>query len=311
MKWSQFRKDLDRGVVRFAAPADRSVVFLPQKCQARQLLSDLVSCSERYVFDAPVYPDIAVFESLEAMFDAEVFRLPAPVTLFEVPVDGMIILALCVQREAEIAIYPAMTMESGRSAYAVSPYVGLIRRNPWRIKENKAIGTPTVLAGVEATDDNADLSPEEIKRSFLLDFDKDSSLIDRLMADEATMDRGLYLAKCCISLVPALIVALATRGVNRERMNYPRNYRPGEGRDLPITSHTIVHVRQSSGAIVVTEGEEGEIRRRVRLHLRAGHVRNQPFGPQRTQVRKIWIAPCLVGYEEEGMVLHSEHRFNG
>jgi hypothetical protein len=47
------------------------------------------------------------------------------------------------------------------------------------------------------------------------------------------------------------------------------------------------HDRQSTG-------------RHMPVHYRAGHVRQQPFGPGRKKVRPIFIAPCLVNYAPDG-----------
>lgn len=41
-----------------------------------------------------------------------------------------------------------------------------------------------------------------------------------------------------------------------------------------------------------------------RLHWRRGHIRRQRFGRGRGQIKKIWIAPMLVGSADRGIVTH-------
>lgn len=99
----------------------------------------------------------------------------------------------------------------------------------------------------------------------------------------------------------SLIVLLATRGIETEYVPH-RKKMDLKHRAEPVDGYTIVHVhramqRQHQGGVA------GE-RHRVRLHMRAGHGRKQRYGPRLVHMRRIWIEPTLIGYEEEGRIDH-------
>lgn len=57
----------------------------------------------------------------------------------------------------------------------------------------------------------------------------------------------------------------------------------------------IGHVYDKAGnKVAITEGN----RRTMPVHMRSGHIRNQPYGPGRELRKPIWIAPVLVNYED-------------
>lgn len=77
-------------------------------------------------------------------------------------------------------------------------------------------------------------------------------------------------------------------------------------RKEPVDAYTVVDlsalVRNGLGNIeassTITE------RQKIRLHLRRGHVRNQPYGPGKSLIKKIYVEAHLVGYEEQGVIVH-------
>ena len=101
----------------------------------------------------------------------------------------------------------------------------------------------------------------------------------------------------------ALMVALHTKGVMRER--WSGDHKILSGRKEPANAYTRVMIRETTaaghGTAVVGD------RHRVRLHLRRGHMRQQPYGKGRQHVRLQWIAPMLVGYADEGVVEHEAY----
>lgn len=105
-------------------------------------------------------------------------------------------------------------------------------------------------------------------------------------------------------LINACIVSLATKGIRKERWVGDRKLQPGKIAPRGI-SYTKVLVREASEQ----QGHRGEAgdHHRVRLHLRRGHLRNQPYGPGRGQTKLVFIEPMLVGYEEAGMVSHTSY----
>jgi len=121
-----------------------------------------------------------------------------------------------------------------------------------------------------------------------------SSLAAKFSDEDGHEQCGTYL-----SVLNVLLVALCTKGVAVEK----RHQRVVlTKRDKPVLTHHFLRVdpvcSKAAGG-----GEIGE-RKRVRLHLRRGHIRKQPHGPNNTLVKIIFINPMLVGYEEEGTVTH-------
>jgi hypothetical protein len=108
------------------------------------------------------------------------------------------------------------------------------------------------------------------------------------------------------------LVMLATKGIRRER--WIGNQAVLRNRPEPRDAYTKVMVREAydwqgkTGHREPGHSETGEPRYRVRLHLRRGHIRNQPFGPRSQGLStQIWIQPMLVGYAEEGTVEHTHY----
>jgi hypothetical protein len=104
-------------------------------------------------------------------------------------------------------------------------------------------------------------------------------------------------------IVGACLVALCTRGIRRDRWIANRQAAPGRPEPRGI-AYTKVHIQEAlaGGNATMTE------RRRVRLHLRRGHTRQQPYGPGRQQIRLIFIEPCLVGYADDGEIHHTQYQ---
>lgn len=100
------------------------------------------------------------------------------------------------------------------------------------------------------------------------------------------------------------LVLLRTKGVRRERWAGTRKLIPGKPE--PRITYTKVLVQEASDAGYGIAGADP--RKRVRLHLRRGHIRHQPYGPGRNQTRMVFIDPMLVGYVEDGEIAHTEYR---
>lgn len=98
--------------------------------------------------------------------------------------------------------------------------------------------------------------------------------------------------------VRTLIVLLETKGVKKEFI--PTEKINLISRNEPVAGYTIVR----NYAPRDSQGQRIEERKRVRLHLRRGHIRRQRWGRDRKFEKKIWIEPTLVGYEEEGRIEH-------
>lgn len=99
-----------------------------------------------------------------------------------------------------------------------------------------------------------------------------------------------------ITLAVAMaLLLLNTRGIERdvispERLNKARR---ATGKP-PIPSHTVLRI----GTVYDRDGREvGDGHRRaMRVHMRAGHARNQACGPNRVDRHVVYIPPVLVNY---------------
>jgi hypothetical protein len=105
-------------------------------------------------------------------------------------------------------------------------------------------------------------------------------------------------AGVCSHSIATLIVLLETKGAEKEFV--PTEKINLISRDQPVNGYTIVRNYRSRDS----SGRQIEERKRVRLHLRRGHVRTQHWGRNNKYTKKIWIEPTLVGYEEEGKIEH-------
>lgn len=98
--------------------------------------------------------------------------------------------------------------------------------------------------------------------------------------------------------VKTLLLAMSTDGVGKEKLPAPERLNAARKRKgkPPIPSCTVLHVshyRDRQGQQHAATG------RHVRLHLRAGHIRNQPCGPGSLERKKIFISPVIVNYRPD------------
>ena len=100
------------------------------------------------------------------------------------------------------------------------------------------------------------------------------------------------------------LTLLVSRGVYREAVGHVDLV----SRDMPQDGYTIVRVptepRSEGGG-----GMPCRQRKRMRMHLRRGHVRRQRFGRDLARVKEVWIEPTFVGHVSEGVLQH-EYRID-
>lgn len=118
----------------------------------------------------------------------------------------------------------------------------------------------------------------------------------------ASIDTDDFEFKGMTNSMECCIVALATKGIRRERWSGDRPVLLS--RKEPSNAYTRVMVAE---CVEAGQGSPGSDRCKVRLHLRRGHIRRQPHGPGRAYIREIWINPMLVGYIEEGEIHHESY----
>lgn len=98
--------------------------------------------------------------------------------------------------------------------------------------------------------------------------------------------------------VSVAMLMLNIKGLDRETVatDALNKHRAKKGQ-APIPRHSIVRI----GTIYDRHGDghaAGDANRHMPVHLRAGHVRNQAFGPGMQDHRPVFIPPVLVNYRE-------------
>lgn len=94
------------------------------------------------------------------------------------------------------------------------------------------------------------------------------------------------------------LLFLNVKGIDKEVVTPAGLNRNREKRGLPsiptVTTIRIGTVYDRDGKAVRLDG--GASGRKVRVHLRAGHTRNQHYGPENSLIKIVYIAPVLVNY---------------
>jgi len=114
-------------------------------------------------------------------------------------------------------------------------------------------------------------------------------------------------ARSTIKQAIACIALIHTKGIRKQVIVAPEKLNKArlKCRKEPINACTVIRIQEHLQRETV-RGPAGE-RHRMRLHTRRGHLRHQHYGPRNSKIRQILIAPCLVGYEEEGIIIHDHY----
>jgi hypothetical protein len=234
----------------------------------------LLNKTEHFVFTAVPEWDEEILASVEAMCDAGVFRLPYPVCTFEFSANLLL--------DGEIK-YP-----NERTIVLLTETESGPRLDHWFVRSGK---NKHQWIGISFEGDGGDPREPLLTDNFRVGIRVDGH------SENATTRGGIS------ALCSCLLVALATKGIQRER--WIGDKKVLVGRKEPADAYTRVMVAEtlSTGQGHRTPGE----RLKVRLHLRRGHTRNQPHGPGRQYTRVIFIEPQLIGYAEEGRVTHEHY----
>lgn len=100
-----------------------------------------------------------------------------------------------------------------------------------------------------------------------------------------------------ILAVQLAMLMLNIRGIEKQFIEPTNLNRQRKQRNLPaVPNHTVLRI----GVVYGRNGEKvsgggGKLRK---VHLRAGHTRNQAFGPGRQDHKLIYIEPMLVNYRD-------------
>lgn len=271
----------------------------------RVKLNDQLSKTEHFVFTAIPDCDDEVQASAKAMEEAEVWRLPFPVCTFEFV--------------AEISLSNApegtpRTPNPGRTDHFIMVLTDEgtgPRIESVFCRANKHHWIRIDDAGENWQHSGGDPAQKALNTDTLAwaSSERADAKYDPRVELEVSTGYGhshpIWIGATCL-------VMLATKGIRRER--WIGNQAVLRDRPEPRDAYTKVMVREAydwQGAHGHHRGEavgDAEPRYRVRLHMRRGHIRNQPFGPRSQGLTtQIWIAPMLVGYAEEGVVEHTHY----
>lgn len=257
---------------------DRNSAFSrPQQ----QVIDNLLADTQHFVFTAIPDADDEVQASATAMVEAGVWRLPYRICTFEF--------------DARITTEQPGDLVNGQSVNnQTQRFIVLC--------EDDGNG-PRILAGfMRSSKDVWAASAHHL----IAYFDGDSTVELPIRAADVAAYGNLQATtgQQASGIIACCLVALATRGIRRERWIGTKKVLIG--RREPTESYTRVMIAET-----LAEGHSGPStsgeRHKVRLHLRRGHIRQQPHGPGRQYTRPKWIAPMLVGYVEEGTVQHDHY----
>lgn len=219
--------------------------------------------------------------TVEAMVEAGVYRLPANPCIIEHPVklaDGRTVhnLIFAEETDTEVRIMPVSVLRANFSDVGPLDVALASPVHPYRSK----------LSGERGI------------------WEAEGCVIDESMMSDPAPGGGMEaLARCALVDMETMLVLLSTRGVSVERTSVlKKGKRRLRRRDAASYEYHKVVVPGLNSAGDGETQESTEPRRRVRLHIRRGHVRRQRCGKGNAEETVIWINPVLVGYEEEGRV---------
>jgi hypothetical protein len=103
-----------------------------------------------------------------------------------------------------------------------------------------------------------------------------------------------------------LILLLASRGVEKKTKDVSKLRRLGIGKRDQSAAY-ITTIRLSSN-LQRGNAEEAKPGLPVRPHLRRGHIRHQHYGPNNSQIKKIWIEPVFVNADDDFISSRTAYR---
>lgn len=262
-----------------------------------KLLGQLAQ-TEHFVFTAIPSCDDEIQASAKAMEEAEVWRLPFPVCTFEFVAEIALRQTGTKPTPGKADHFIMVLTDSGTGPKIESVFCRANKHHWIRIDD---AGEAWRRSGGDAT--------ENALNSETLAWASSDPTREKMVELEVSTGHGhshpIWIGATCL-------VMLATKGIHRER--WIGNQAVLRNRPEPRDAYTKVMVREAydwqgkTGHREPGHSDTGEPRYRVRLHIRRGHIRNQPFGPRSQGLTtQIWIQPMLVGYAEEGTVEHTHY----
>lgn len=238
-------------------------------------------------------------DSLKAMFEAKVTRLPFPEMVIEYDEP-----------------------EKTRGGGVVRNFIVLGERPQSLVVGNEEVFHPyrcTILRHVMAPDhhDMVLVSPAEVLIAFDAEAGDEKTFgfhygmlecpyLDRSKISDERMQRLLSRDVDLDSAIAGEALSMATlllntRGIQKtviepSRLNKARE-KKGQAK---IPTHTVIrigHVYAKDGSSQVYDPTG---RKHTRVHWRKGHTRTQRYGQGLTQAKLVFIEPCLVNYREGG-----------
>lgn len=212
---------------------------------------------------------------LHGMDQANIVNLPADAVIIETPGDEYTSFCLVQMSLAARAVIDKSGEEfEGHGFHFTTAYLANDERWFTVFRDDKK--DKSHFNGVLANDQSGVMR---------LGLTKDIDKRDRFTAFHALM--------CAMLLVN-------TRGITKEIIEPTRlNKKRKQSSKPPIPRHTVLHI----GTVYSRNGQatpynEGT-RKTMVVHWRAGYIRQQPYGPNRSLRKPKWIEPTLVNYDPE------------
>lgn len=237
----------------------------------------LLAKTEHFVFTALPAADDEIRASAKAMEEADVWHLPYPVCTFEF--DAGLTLAKQTVFQGDLFRFIVLCVEKNGTPHIEHTLIRSTKNgHRWiacKFYRGDEEGVP-LIAGHAG----------------------DPTMV------EVDVNAGVHHGDI-VDTISVCLVTLATRGIRRER--WIGDKKVLVGRKEPRDAYTRVMIAETIEAGQGTHETAPGERHKVRLHLRRGHIRNQPHGPGRRFTRRIWIEPMLIGYAEEGTIHHDHY----
>lgn len=283
MRVKKIQRAIEKGRITTFMANDPTPATKDRVLKELKLFDHSLRFAQRFILDAGDISQKEVAASCEAMYEMDLFRLPYGIIYTEMSV-AMETRESGKRLSSRVCLLTAELDDVGRRAVedpfapacfmtrAMINFSEIDGQNVYRFFPGVFISGPTGFVQFTSFKD--------------VEVDKTTQ--------EYFLSCGDAFGKC----LQTLIVLLETKGVEKEFIETHKTKLIS--RDTPVNGYTIVRnyrSKTSSGRII-------EERKRVRLHLRRGHIRRQRWGRGNKWEKKIWIEPTLVGYEEEGRIEH-------
>ena len=232
-----------------------------------------------------------------AMADRDLFHLPFPSIWLQARVDSVTTEGL----PTVLGVFCHEDSDEKGTTFSLNPFIW-VSKPGYRHWYDLGMKVETTAIPMDFEIEGTDLEQHGIPiRVFHSEFRFDDATGRRLQHSERVI------AQTVIARMMTLIVLLRTQGVVKQFVPWvkKRSKRAAKVRHQAELGYTRVKIPTTNGP-ATSKGSRNypDERRRPRLHLRRGHTKMVPYGPGRELRRETWIEPTLVGYKDDGEIVH-------